>query len=389
MTDAQQPDSTERTDQPGKTRTMWHPLLVRLLSYTLASAYTVTEEVSVGKVPLRIDVLLIRREDGTLLDSRKSDLSALLPLLNRFTLIEFKGPTDAMQQGDFAKLVGCAFLWHSQENVLVAHHELSLVVLLPAVGKPLHDELQALGLEASLHEPGIYRVVGLQFLAWLVETDVMAERGEPVLSLVSRAFLNDRRSIIEKLAGRGFGALAQYRFMVQEVKQFHSEEDFAMQQALSEHLDQFTEELVTKMLEELPAERRLRGLPTEEVLRDEELVTKMLEEMPAERRLRGLPTEEVLRDEELVTKMLEELPAERRLRGLPTEEVLRDEELVTKMLEELPAERRLSGLPPEDRLRGLPPEERVRGLSVEELLASLTDEQAARLRQLIDRKEGR
>jgi hypothetical protein len=118
--------------------------------------------------------------------------------------------------------------------------------------------------------------------------------------------------------------------MVQEVQQFRNEEDFAMQQALSEHLDQFTEELVTKMLEELPAERRLRGLPAEDLLR-------------------GLPAEEVLRDEELVTKMLEELPAERRLRGLPAEE-------------------------------------RVRGLSVEELLSSLTVEQAARLRELFARK---
>jgi hypothetical protein len=294
MSDVQQPSSFERGDQPGKTRTMWHPLLVRLLNYALASAFTVVEEVSVGKMPLRIDVLLVRREGGKLSDSRSRELSALLPLLNRFTLIEFKGPTDSVERGDFAKLAGCAFLWHSQENEIVPHQELSLVVLLPAVGKPLRDDLRALDLEATAHEPGIFRVLGLPFPAWLVETDVMAQRGEPVLSLVSRAFLNDRRSIIEKLAGQGYGALAQYRYMVQEVKQFHSEEDFAMQQAISEHLDQFDEELVTRMLEELPVERRLRGLP---------------------------------------------------------------------------------------------PEDRVRGLSLEERLAGLTDEQAARLRELLDRKQ--
>ena len=32
-----------------------------------------------------------------------------------------------------------------------------------------------------------------------------------------------------------------------------------MQEALSENLEQFEEELVTKMFEELPVERRLRG----------------------------------------------------------------------------------------------------------------------------------
>jgi hypothetical protein len=420
-----QPDSSEHDDRPGKTRTMWHPLLVRLLNYTLASAFTVTEEVSVGKMPLRVDILLVRRKDLQLLESRSRELAGLLPLLNRFTLIEFKSPNDTMKRGDFAQLLGCAMLWHSQEDELIPHHEVSLIVLAPTVTKPLRDELQALGFEASQHEPGIFRVVGVPFAAWLVETDVMAERGEPVLSLVSRTFLNDRQSIIEKLASRGFDALAAYRYMVQEVKQFRSEEDFAMQQALSEHLEGFQEDLVDKLLEELPAERRLRGLLPEQVLHDEDLVSKLLEELPAERRLRGLLPEQVMHDEDLVSKLLEELPAERRLRGLLPEQVLRDGDLVTKLLEELPAERRLRGLLPEQvlrdgdlvtklleelpaerRLRGLLPEQvlrdgdlvtklleelpaerRLRGLSPQELAAGLTDDQAATLRELLERKQ--
>jgi hypothetical protein len=51
------------SDQPGKTRTWWHPLLVRLLQHELSGAYDVREEVPVGKVPLRLDVVLIRRGD--------------------------------------------------------------------------------------------------------------------------------------------------------------------------------------------------------------------------------------------------------------------------------------------------------------------------------------
>ena len=47
-------DSTERFDQPGKTRTWWHPLLARLLDHALATAYRVLEEVLVGKLPLRL-----------------------------------------------------------------------------------------------------------------------------------------------------------------------------------------------------------------------------------------------------------------------------------------------------------------------------------------------
>ena len=165
-------------------------------------------------------------------------------------------------------------------------------------------------------------MVGLPFTTWLVETDVMAERGQPILSLVSRVFLNDRRSIIEKLARGGHEALAHYRYMVQQVKQFRSEEDFAMQQAVSENLKQFEEELFAKMVEEASVEQRLRGLSPEE-------------------RLRGLSSQEVLRA----------LPPEERLRGLSAEDVLR--------------------------------------ILPEEFVAGLTTEQAARLRELLERTQCR
>jgi hypothetical protein len=67
----------------------WHPLLARLLDFELATAYAVRDEVLVGKLPLRVDILLIRRQAGTLSEASRRDLSVLVPLLNRFTLIEF------------------------------------------------------------------------------------------------------------------------------------------------------------------------------------------------------------------------------------------------------------------------------------------------------------
>ncbi len=285
MADVQQSGSSDRSDQPGKMRTWWHPLLVRMLSFALDSGFKVEQEVSVGKLPLQVDILLIRREGGQLSELAARDLSELLPLLNRFTLIEFKGPTDAMQRGDFAQLAGCSYLWHSQLSEPVSREEVSLIVLVPVVSGALRDELRLLGCETSRHEPGIFRVAGLPFATWLVETDVMAERGRPILSLVSRVFLNDRRRIIETLAGGGQSALAHYHYMVQQVKQFRGEEDFAMQQVLAENLEQFENELVTRMLEEIPIERileRLRGLPPEERLRG----------LSSQERLRGLPPEE-------------------------------------------------------------------------------------------------
>lgn len=83
MTD---PDASDRggpSDAPGKTRTWWHPLLVRLLDHVLGTAYRVSEEVLVGKMPLRVDILLVRRETGQISETAHRRLGVLLPLLNR------------------------------------------------------------------------------------------------------------------------------------------------------------------------------------------------------------------------------------------------------------------------------------------------------------------
>jgi hypothetical protein len=110
MTESPQSDSPDGADRPGKTRTMWHPLFVQMLTHALADAFTVVGEVLVGKMPLQVDILLIRRESGQLSEQGRREIAALVPLLNRFTLMEFKGPTDSLERGDFAHLVGCAFL---------------------------------------------------------------------------------------------------------------------------------------------------------------------------------------------------------------------------------------------------------------------------------------
>ena len=62
-----------------------------------------------------------------------------------------------------------------------------------------------------------------------------------------------------------------------------------------------------------------------------------------------------------------------------------EEELQTAVLEAIPVEKRLKGLSPEEVLRRFTAEDRVRGLSPEELAGGLSSEQAARLRELLDR----
>ena len=199
----------------------------------------------------------------------------LVPLLNRFTLIEFKGPTDTLEPGDLAQLVGCAFLWHSQQAERLPQADISLVVLAPSVNEASRDELHSLGWQISKHEAGVHRVAGSPFTMFLIETDVMAELGQPILSLVSRVILNDHERILEQLSRTGHGLLLCY--MLQQIEQFRNlGEDFAMQHTDTEYMGELEEELQTAVLEAIPVEKRLRGLPAEE-------------------RLRGLSPEEVLR----------------------------------------------------------------------------------------------
>jgi hypothetical protein len=329
MSELDSSDLPQPAGQPGQTRTWWHPLFARLLEHVLASGYHVFEEVMVGKLPLRVDFLLIRREDGTLSAAASRDLDVLLPLLNRHTLVQFKGPTDALQQGDAALLFAYAFLWHGQQPQLIWHDDMSLIVLAPKVNEAIREEFRFLGCEIKEHEAGILRVIGMPFKTWLMETDVMAERGQPVLSLVSRVFLRDGERIIQLLTQTGHLALLHYA--LQQVQQFRKlGKDFAMQHKDSEYLGRVDEEWQTALLEAIPPERFVRRL---------------------------------------------------------TEDP--DEELQRSVLEAIPPEKRLRGLPPEERLRGLPPEERLRGLSPEDLVDGLSEEQAARLRELLERRQGK
>lgn len=275
MNEPQPAHTSEGTGRPGKTRTWWHPLLARLLDHALATAYSVWEEVLVGRLPLRVDILLVRREAGELSETSRRDLSVLLPLLSRFTLIEFKGPTDALERGDLAQLLGCAFLWHSQQEASIPQAEISLIVLAPSVNEAFRGELHALGWQIGEHEAGVHRITGGPFTTWLVETDVMAKLGQPVLALMSRVFLKDHERIIEQLTRTGHGLLLCY--VLQQIEQFRGMgEEFAMQHAGTEYMGELEDELQTAVLETIPVEKRLQGVPPEE-------------------RLRGLSPEEVLR----------------------------------------------------------------------------------------------
>jgi hypothetical protein len=306
------------SERPGRMRTWWHPLLARLLNWILGDWYEVVDEVVVGRMPLRLDLLLLRRVGGELSEEARRELPTLSPHLNRLTLFEFKSPTDVLEAGDLDQFFGLAHLFRSQQTPIPLRHEMTLIILAPQITSPFRDDVERSGMTILEEGPGVHRLESGFFETWIVETDRVAGPGEPILTLFSRVFLRDARHIIEEWKQIGYEDVLYY--VLQQIQQFQrSGESFLLQHQGSEAMIQTLDELKAAVLAEIPPEERLRGLPPEELVRG----------LPPEDRVRGLSPED-------------------RLRGLPPED-------------------RLRGLPPEDRLRGLPPEDRLRGLNAEEL----------------------
>src|SRR5712691_2569768 len=84
----------------------WHPFLAELLRHDYGDRLIVEEEVVLGDMPLKADLLLIRR-----------DPTVALPfpfdLLGERTLVEYKSPDDAATQADLVKLeiYGLLYAW--------------------------------------------------------------------------------------------------------------------------------------------------------------------------------------------------------------------------------------------------------------------------------------
>jgi hypothetical protein len=325
---SQRPQKVGSLSAPGKVRTWWHPLFVQVLVFELADSAEVLAEVLVGKLPLRLDVLIVRRRHRLSARAQR-DMPVLAGFLNRVTQIQYKGPTDVLEAADLPQFEGVALLWLGQQAAPVPAEDVTLLLVVPRVGDAVRSQAARLGYVLRQVQSGAYEVPDRAFAMYVLETDPLGEQ-DPVLALFSAAPLTRRQEITTRLQASGHGDLLS--FLLQQVQQLREMGEDVMKTQFKDlkDLDRFE----ATVLAAIPAEKRLRGVPTEE-------------------RLRGVPTEE-------------------RLRGVPTEE-------------------RLRGVPTEERLRGVPTEERLRGVATTELLRELLASRAqelgpdktARLRQLL------
>lgn len=258
------PPPQAETAPPGKIRTWWHPLLASLLRWQLAGHYRVEEEVNVGKKPLQIDLLLLQQQSGELPESTRQMLAGLVEYLNVYTLLEFKSPSDTLRVGDFQTFLAYALLYRAQNQPLLPPSQLNLLVVAPRLTAAYRDELRVCGVTAEGEQPGIWRLRGGLVLhaTWVLETEVLAGREHPLLTVFSPRLLYDVDVVSQQLCQEGYGQLVAY--VTQQVEQFRLEGGaFAMQHIGT---DDELERVWKGLLRNVPVEERLEGMTLEQRL---------------------------------------------------------------------------------------------------------------------------
>jgi hypothetical protein len=197
-----EPQPNEPAEPPGRVRTYWHPLLVQIFDIDLRNAFQVREEVSVGRLPLRVDIVLSRL-GGALSDAARRDLAPLLPVLNDWTLLELKGPTDSLEVGDLSHFFGCVDLFYSQQRPPLEQGTLSTAIIAPSLTAGLRADVARLGLTMQERDTAVWEITGWLFPLWILETDRLAEIADSVLAFFSRVFLQDPGRIIEHWQATG------------------------------------------------------------------------------------------------------------------------------------------------------------------------------------------
>ena len=268
--------------------TAWHPMLVALLEIYLPSGWRLTPELLLNRMPLRVDIVLLRLVGEAAGAVRK--LHSIFDHLRPHTLIEHKGPTDDLEPEDLLALVSYATQYMRLVK-LVDPAELCLMVVcdrIPASFVRQVERHKGTLTPLGQGQEGLWRGEISGFRLHGVEARDACHRDatERLLYAFSRAYLTVPEGILP-LDPEEAGV---YAALYQQVEQFRRTRG-AMAMKDYEMAQKSYEEVLEQLVERLPAEKRLRGLT------------------PAQR-LAGLAPEEILSAlspevRELLTKKLE------------------------------------------------------------------------------------
>ncbi len=228
----------------GARRVVWHVGFGRVLRRRGSHAFEVREEVPLSEEPARMDYLLLRKLPAAA-DDRAETLRRLWPLLPQLSIVEYKSPGRPYRSGNLDRLWAYVHTFHADPHTRPEQRaDLCAVLVVPGRSPSLDGDVERMGLSWEDLSDGYWRIRGGLFALHVVELNAVAEaEGDDLLhSLGSGEFLTaETRWFWMELVGSKEAGMS-----VQEMEGY--------------------DELMGKLLEKLPAELRLAGLPAREVL---------------------------------------------------------------------------------------------------------------------------
>lgn len=175
-----------------ETKIQWHPAFCDAMELTFADehdALIFDREYNLSSLPLRVDLLIIRKKDGV------SIKNMIGQIFRRNNLFEYKAPGDDLNIDTFYKTVAYACLYKTQGKRVDEIKDSDITVTMLRNNKPekLISDLKLRGITAESSYPGIYYLYGdrLLFRTQIIVTKELPPREYNWLQSLTKNISND------------------------------------------------------------------------------------------------------------------------------------------------------------------------------------------------------
>lgn len=182
---------------PGKIQ--WHPGFYGAAELELhgnVTELTFQTEVELSKKPLRVDLLVIKTEPGTVVENETGRI------FRGYNIIEYKSPDDDLTIDDFYKTIGYACLYKALGRTVnqFPAEEITVSLFRDTYPRELFKALKESGKEVEERYPGVYYVSNeLPFKMQVVVTKQLEGHGHSAFRILSsQARMDDVKRFIEE-----------------------------------------------------------------------------------------------------------------------------------------------------------------------------------------------
>jgi hypothetical protein len=319
-----------------KTYTPWHVMLSDFLKYVInKDDMEVKSFVKLGALPLESDLIIIRKKTAKYLKGLYSECEFMIPWLGRYTVVEYKSPSDTLEFEDF-DIARAYSLLAKIKYKLDSDKDMHLIFMASSFQKGYKEHIENNGYEYAEIEEGIYGDLEKKCF-WIN----LKQIGEKYPGNVINLFSSRYKQYVSGSKALFFKNRQILYYLFQSIRR--NKENFMNNLAFRQGAEfvKSMEIMQREFIESLDIEDRLRGIKPEDRLRG----------IKPEDRLKGIKPEE-------------------RLRGIKPED-------------------RLKGIKPEDRLKGIKPEDRLKGIKPEDILSTLKPEEIDRFIKILPKYKSR